>query len=110
MYTVCATTMNIVLVLPFCFIISKQRINSKFLVFPPGAIAYSFARFGQGSGPIYLDEVRCAGTEPTLSVCPSNVIGIHDCSHFEDAGVGCTGEIPSQILEDWNRSIVALCN
>ena len=55
------------------------------------ATAYSFARFGQGSGPIYLDQVACTGSEATLGNCSANPIGVHDCSHVEDAGVGCQG-------------------
>ena len=53
------------------------------------AVAYSGSQFGSGTGPIHLDEVRCAGTEPMLSVCLANPIGVNDCSHIEDAGVGC---------------------
>ena len=54
-------------------------------------MAYSLARFGQGSGPIYLDQVGCTGSEAMLADCRANPIGVHDCSHFEDAGVGCQG-------------------
>ena len=48
-----------------------------------------FAGFGQGTGSIWLDQVRCVGTEARLASCPANPIGTHDCSHFEDAGVRC---------------------
>ena len=54
-----------------------------------GAIARSQAFFGQGTGAILLDQVGCTGNETRLVDCSSNPIGIHDCSHFEDAGVTC---------------------
>ena len=50
-----------------------------------------FSPFGQSSGPIWLDQLGCAGTEASLCECSSNAIGVHDCSHFEDAGAVCQG-------------------
>ena len=35
--------------------------------------------------------MNCTGTETRLVDCPSNPLGVHDCSHFEDAGVTCQG-------------------
>ena len=55
-----------------------------------GASGQRSARYGQGTGPILLDQVRCTGNETSLFDCPQNAIGQHDCSHFEDAGVTCT--------------------
>ena len=50
------------------------------------------AEFGQGSDPILLDRVACTGTESHLANCSHRGIGVHFCSHFEDAGVRCIGE------------------
>ncbi|NWX51241.1 DMBT1 protein, partial [Steatornis caripensis] len=47
--------------------------------------------FGQGSGPIWLDGVRCLGTEATLAECPVKPWGHHSCNHVEDASVVCSG-------------------
>ena len=55
-----------------------------------GAIAVvRHAGFGQGSGPIQLDNVGCVGNESALADCPANPINQHDCGHHEDAGVRC---------------------
>ncbi|XP_062575526.1 deleted in malignant brain tumors 1 protein-like [Saccostrea cucullata] len=51
---------------------------------------YHNARYGQGSGPIWLDNLGCNGYESDVAYCSSNGWGRHDCGHSEDAGVYCT--------------------
>ena len=55
-----------------------------------GATGQRNAAYGQGTGSILLDQVQCIGNESNIFDCPRNQIGVHDCSHGEDAGVTCT--------------------
>ncbi|GAB1291510.1 Soluble scavenger receptor cysteine-rich domain-containing protein SSC5D [Apodemus speciosus] len=49
------------------------------------------AFFGEGAGPIVLDDLRCRGNETALRFCPARPWGQHDCHHREDAGAVCDG-------------------
>lgn len=51
------------------------------------------SQFGRGEGQIWLDDVICDGTEDRLEDCRNRGIGIHNCSHFEDVGVRCSGPV-----------------
>lgn len=56
------------------------------------ASAIPFAAYGQGLGPIHLDNVFCRGTESRLVDCLHNPWGSHNCGHEEDAGIMCDSE------------------
>jgi len=55
------------------------------------AVTQTFSMNETTTGPILLDNVTCTGTETTLTDCPHNGFGIHNCSHTQDAGVSCPG-------------------
>ena len=53
---------------------------------------YCCARFGQGTGPIYLSYVYCTGRESSLLDCPyvqDHIGNVDYCSHSYDVGVRC---------------------
>lgn len=47
------------------------------------------AYFGEGTGPIHVDNVKCSGEERSLTDCIKQAPGTHNCRHSEDAGVIC---------------------
>ena len=47
------------------------------------------AFYGQGSGQIWLSDLKCVGTEWTLSNCSHSGWGEFFCSHYREAGVKC---------------------
>lgn len=59
------------------------------LGFPRATRALHKAAFGQGSGPVLLDELECTGDEDSLADCKSMGWRQSNCKHEEDAGVIC---------------------
>ena len=57
--------------------------------------------YGQGSGPIWLDNVQCDGTEARLLDCKAKRIGNHNCGHSEDTGVKCSGKRTMNKYVQW---------
>ncbi|XP_008048722.1 lysyl oxidase homolog 3 isoform X3 [Carlito syrichta] len=47
------------------------------------------AKYGPGTGRIWLDNLSCSGTEQSVTECASRGWGNSDCTHDEDAGVIC---------------------
>ena len=51
-------------------------------------------RFGvivnPASVPTHLDEVLCTGDERGIIDCIHSGVGVEDCGHSEDVGIGCS--------------------
>ena len=66
----------------------------KQLGFNSSGTAIGSAGFGQGSGPIWLDNVMCSGNESSLAHCIHLGLNVtRNCSHSQDAGVKCQGRL-----------------
>ncbi|PKU35043.1 scavenger receptor cysteine-rich domain-containing group b protein [Limosa lapponica baueri] len=51
--------------------------------------AWGEARYGRGTGYIFLDNLKCKGHEPSLLRCSHIRWDVHNCDHSEDAGAVC---------------------
>ncbi|XP_077981230.1 scavenger receptor cysteine-rich domain-containing protein DMBT1-like isoform X2 [Glandiceps talaboti] len=57
--------------------------------------AESNAKYGMGTGQIWLDNVHCNGDESSILSCDYDEIGVNNCAHYEDVGVTC-----SELIKD----------
>jgi len=53
-------------------------------------------RYGPGTGPIWLSDVRCVGNEQSIANCSHSGLGSTDCQHDEDVSLSC-GSSPVQL-------------
>jgi len=69
-------------------------------------------RYGRGTGRIWLDRVRCRGTETDIGQCPHRGWGVHNCHHYEDVSVSCPfiapSFIPCKIIPKTEDAVVQL--
>ena len=69
---------------------NDARVVCRSLGFDDAINATQNAAFGQGSGPSWLTNLQCSGSESNLLECPHGGSPNNQCSHSDDAGVICT--------------------
>lgn len=46
--------------------------------------------YGQATGPILLDDIKCTGSEENIFNCRQRQLGLpNNCQHSEDVGIQC---------------------
>lgn len=58
------------------------------------------ASFGNGSGPIFIESLRCDGNERTILECTEINMRRQFCSHDRDVSVRCIGEDKAENLKN----------
>ncbi|KAM4598153.1 galectin-3-binding protein B-like [Polymixia lowei] len=71
--------------------LAEAQVVCRQLQFPGAKAPVAGGAYGEGSGPIWLDDMDCKGTENFLSGCSFKGWALTDCTHKEDAGVICEG-------------------
>ena len=67
-------------------------------------IALSGAYFGEGSGTVHLNYIRCYGTEYNLIECETaNITGL--ISHFQEVGVICQPGNENTFINNYNHIV-----
>ena len=74
------------------FDIKDANVVCRELGYPRAVRYYGGAHYGQGSGPIWLDNLNCTGTESSLHYCSHSGVGNRNCRHAKDVGVVCQGK------------------
>lgn len=68
---------------------AEAQVVCRQLHFPGAKSVVTGKDYGKASGPIWLDDLKCKGTENYLFSCAFKGWGVTDCSHKEDVGVIC---------------------
>ena len=68
---------------------SDGDVICRYLGFPGLVAVHHRAQFGEGTGPIVMDDLGCIGHEDSPFSCEDKKIGTSNCGHNEDASIIC---------------------
>ena len=81
--------------------INDGHVVCRQLGFEQASQAFSGASHGQGTGPIWMDDLACFGNESFIYNCGHRGMGNHaNCTHNQDASVKCSYGSPVVRLVD----------
>ena len=76
-------------------------------------LLYMYRRVGSvlrngaaGTGPIWLDDVQCIGTETHIDQCRHNDWGSNNCGHVEDVYISCADTEMGKTFAFWRNSLL----
>lgn len=68
------------------------NVTISFIVGASATTTTTASIFGPGSGPVFVADVHCTGSEETLLQCSHSKISLGSyCNHNRDVGVRCEG-------------------
>ncbi|KAL9961181.1 hypothetical protein ACROYT_G030079 [Oculina patagonica] len=70
--------------------INDANVVCRQLGYQQASRAFRGATHGQGTGPIWMDDVACSGSESHIYDCRHRGWGNNDCTHNQDASVECS--------------------
>lgn len=71
----------------------KSPLLISFIYFRNTSEAYKGSFYGEGVGPLWLDDVQCLGSETRIDECRHKAWGSNKCNHGMDVLINC---LPSE--------------
>lgn len=80
------------------------------IIFIAGAYGAANAAYGQGTGPIYMNNLQCVGSEASLVDCRRIELSERTCTHSNDAGVSCLARTSKHSIICAIHTKVCMCS
>ncbi|XP_072439763.1 scavenger receptor cysteine-rich type 1 protein M130-like [Chiloscyllium punctatum] len=78
--------------------VNAANVVCRMLNYGIAASGQTRANYVDGTGDIWLSDVKCSGMESALDQCSRSLIGVNNCTHGQDVGVICSGPFPVRLI------------